>query len=45
MKKLLILLLLVFLGWSQYNLGIENKEINAIKKQVKNSKKSNLPVF
>ena len=37
--------LFMFLGWSQYNLGIENKEINAIKKQVKNSKKSNLPVF
>jgi len=37
--------LFMFLGWSQYNLGIENKEIEAIKKQVKKSKKSNLPVF
>ena len=35
----------MFLGWSQYNLGIENKEIEAIKKQVKKAKKSNLPVF
>ena len=37
--------LFMFLGWSQYNLGIENKEIEAIKKQVKKAKKSNLPVF
>ena len=31
---------LMFLGWSQYNLGIENKEIEEVKKAIKEKKKS-----
>jgi len=30
---------LMFLGWSQYNLGIENKKMEDIKQKVKNKKK------
>ena len=30
----------MFLGWSQYNLGIENKEIEEVKKTIKKKKKS-----
>jgi len=44
--------LLMFLGWSQYNLGIENKEIEYYKdkvkkanKQTRKSKKSKFPTF
>jgi hypothetical protein len=29
---------LMFMGWSQYNLGIENEEINQVKKQIKSNK-------
>jgi hypothetical protein len=29
----------MFLGWSQYNLGIENKEIEEVKARVKSKKK------
>jgi hypothetical protein len=44
--------LLMFLGWSQYNLGIENKEVEYYKdkvkkasKQARKSKKSKFPTF
>ena len=44
--------LLMFLGWSQYNLGIENKEVEHYKdkvkkatKQTRKSKKSKFPTF
>jgi hypothetical protein len=30
---------LMFLGWSQYNLGIENKEVEEVKARVKSKKK------
>jgi len=32
--------LLMFLGWSQYNLGLENKELEAVKSRVKKSRQS-----
>ena len=35
--------LLMFLGWSQYNLGIENKKIESIKKSKKKQKFSTKP--
>ena len=31
--------LLMFLGWSQYNLGIDNKEVEEVKKQIKSKNK------
>jgi len=31
--------LLMFLGWSQYNLGIENKEVEGVKTKIKRKKK------
>ena len=31
--------LLMFLGWSQYNLGIDNKEVEDVKKQIKSKRK------
>ena len=31
--------LLMFLGWSQYNLGIDNKEVEEVKKQIKSKRK------
>ena len=32
--------MLMFLGWSQYNLGLENTKIENIKKNIKANKKS-----
>ena len=29
----------MFLGWSQYNLGIENKEVEGVKTKIKRKKR------
>ena len=34
---------LMFLGWSQYNLGIKNQKIEEVKKKVKSKKKKKKP--